>query len=157
MRSVFLISGWLSHATLKPGTSLDDFFQKKFVRLIPCYFLGAIPLAFVCILVDIGLHSHSSERVGLMFFQWVLHVFTVGAWNPAIAFYSTNLPLWFMNNLLFYYYFSFWFINWIRLFTSINSLAFLLISLITLRTISAIIVLLSLIAIYPNNYSEYGL
>ena len=50
MAGLLFISGWLSHATTKPGAKFIDQMKKKLLRLLPAYYFGAIPLTLLCII-----------------------------------------------------------------------------------------------------------
>lgn len=91
-----------------------------------------------------------------MFAQFVLEVFTLGPWNPAMIWWSNNLPLWFMNTLLAFYYISWHFIKWIRAFESVQYLLVLLVTLLILRAITASVVLVCLLYVFPDTYESYG-
>jgi hypothetical protein len=73
-----------------------------------------------------------------------------------MIFWSSNLPLWFMNNLLWYYYFSWHFIRYIRNISTVAELGVLLIFLLAARLITATAVLVALMYIYPQTYTDYG-
>jgi hypothetical protein len=125
-------------------------------RLYSSFALGAIPLSLVCIIIRVSVDKLSAQFTGLLFVEWVLEVLTLGPWNPAMFWWTSNVPLWFMNTLLWYYYLSWWFIRWIRSFETVKSLILLLLGLVAIRLVSGVVVLVSLMYIYPETYVQYG-
>lgn len=118
--------------------------------------LGAIPLSLICIIIRISVDSHSPTRIVQLFAQFLLEVVTLGPWNPAMIWWTSNLPLWFMNTLLAYYYVSWHFIRWLRAVESVRFLIALLVALVVVRAVTASAVLVALMYVYPDTYATYG-
>lgn len=156
MAGLLLISGWLSHTTTKPGTKFLDQMKKKLLRLLPSYYFGAMPLTLLCIIYE-GCTGklYTAGGPGGVAAQFVLDLLTMGSWNPALLFWTRNRPLWFMSNLLTYHYCSAGFLNWIRN-TSPYYVSGFIIGCLILRLVTAVIILVCLVRIFPTTYSSYS-
>jgi len=158
MAGLLFISGWLSHATTKPGTTFIDLVKKKLLRLLPSYYIGAIPMTLLCIVYEsltgnLDNTLGGTTGVGIQFF---LELLTLGSWNPALDFWTRNRPLWFISTLLTYHYCSPFYLPWIRSFKSANMLLLLILFYISARILIAYGTLSIFVLLYPTSYQIYG-
>jgi len=147
MAGLLFISGWLSHATTKPGTTFIEQMKKKLLRLLPTYYIGAIPLTLFCILYEaaVGKLNGPSGNTGIAV-EFVLELFTFGSWNPALLFWTRNRPLWFISVLLTYHYCSTYYLTWVRG-SSFNTVASTLLLFVVTRFAVACIILVCIVQV----------
>lgn len=113
-------------------------------------------MTLVCIIIRIFYSDEPLHLSTMLFPQFLFDILSIGPWSPAINFWSSNLPLWFMQNLLWYYYFSWYFVGYIRSIDKVSSLVAMLVGLMAFRIAVISAVLVALIYIFPDSYEDYG-
>lgn len=92
---IFLVlSGWMIGRSLKPETTLADFFRRRVWRVVPAYWTALAALSVVKLLT-----SHAP-------FDWsdfIAHIFGLQIFGPAEWFFGINPSFWFISLLLLTY------------------------------------------------------
>lgn len=156
MMGLLFISGWLSHATTKPGITFSELMKKKLLRLLPAYYIGGIVFTWVCIVWEASTGNLHGPSGGLgVGIQFALELLTLGSWNPALLFWTRNRPLWFISTLLCYYYFLPIFLPWVRGLKSTKIVFCVLMSMVIVRMLLGLLIYYSLTLIFPHTYEHY--
>ena len=156
MMGLLFISGWLSHATTKPGITFSELMKKKLLRLLPAYYIGGIVFTWVCIVWEASTGNLHGPSGGLgVGIQFALELLTLGSWNPALLFWTRNRPLWFISTLLCYYYFLPIYLPWVRGLKSTKIVFSVMIGMVVVRMLLGLTIYYTLTFIFPHTYEHY--
>lgn len=89
-----LLSGWMIGRSLKPTTTLADFFRRRIWRIVPAYWVA---LGLLC------LFRQMTSRVPFDWPDFIAHAFGLQIFGPSKWFFSFNSSFWFISLLLFTY------------------------------------------------------